>query len=65
MVQALEDNNASQFYILDVYDNCIVLNGINNTGINNPVSNYEALGTYKIDTTLQNVAENTLSMQMK
>jgi predicted phosphodiesterase len=56
---AIEDNNASQFYILDVYDNCIVLNGINNTGVNSPVSNYEALGTYKIDTTLQNVAENT------
>ena len=55
----LEDNNASQFYILDVYANCIVLKGINNTGINNPVANYEALGTYKIDTTLQNIAENT------
>lgn len=54
-----EDNNASQFYLLDVYDKCIVLKGINMTAPNNPVANYEALGTYKIDTTLQNIAENT------
>ena len=54
-----EDNNTSQFYLLDVYDNCIVLKGINMTAPNNPVANYEALGTYKIDTTLQNIAENT------
>lgn len=54
-----EDNNASQFYLLNVYDNCIVLKGINMTAPNNPVANYEALGTYKIDTTLQNIAENT------
>ena len=55
----MEDNNASQFYILDAYDNYIVLNGVNIQGVNTPVPNYEALGTYKIDTTLQYVAENT------
>lgn len=54
-----EDNNASQFYLLDVYDNCIVLKGVNMIEPYNPVANYEALGTYKIDTTLQNIAENT------
>lgn len=55
----MEDNNASQFYILDAYDNYIVLNGVNIQGVSNPVPNYDAFGTYKIDTTLQNVAENT------
>lgn len=40
-----EDNNGSQGYIVDVYDDCIVLNGWDFIG-NKPVP----LGTYKIET---------------
>lgn len=40
-----EDNNGSQGYIVDVYEDCVVLNGMDFIG-NKPVP----LGTYKIDT---------------
>ena len=43
----------SQGYIVDVYDDCIVLNGMD--FINNK---YVPLGVYKIDTTLQNIEAN-------
>lgn len=46
----------SQGYIVDVYDDCIVLNGID--FINNECV---PLGTYKIDTTLQTIEENTFT----
>lgn len=44
----------SQGYIVDVYDDCIVLNGMDL--INNA---YVPLGTYKISTKLQTIAEGT------
>ena len=46
----------SQGYTVDVYDNCIVLNGIDLIN-NKPIP----LGTYKIDTTLQTVEANTFT----
>lgn len=49
-------NADSQGYIVDVYDDCIVLNGMDL--INNE---YIPLGIYKIDTTLQNIEANTFS----
>ena len=49
-----DDNEGSQGYIVDVYNSCIVLNGIDLiTGKPIPV------GTYKIDTALQAVEANT------
>lgn len=48
------DNYASQGYIVDVYDDCIVLNGMDL--INNE---YVPLGIFKIDTTLQTVEAGT------
>jgi hypothetical protein len=51
-----DDNDASQGYIVEVYDSCIILNGTDLiTGTPIP------LGTYKIDTTLREIAENTFS----
>ena len=51
-----EDNSGSQGYIVDVYDDCIVLNGIDL--INNiPVP----LGVYKIDTAIQIIEPNTFT----
>ena len=46
----------SQGYVVDVYDDCIVLNGMDFIN-NNPVP----LGVYKIDTTLQTIAANTFT----
>jgi predicted phosphodiesterase len=46
----------SQGYIVDVYDDCIVLNGMDFI-TNTPVP----LGTFKIDTTLQTVEANTFT----
>lgn len=51
-----EADIASQAYIVDVYEDCIVLNGWN-LASNKPVP----LGTYKIDTTLQTVEANTFT----
>lgn len=48
------DNSGSQGYIVDVYDDCIVLNGMDL--INN---DYVPLGVYRIDTTLQTIEANT------
>ena len=47
-------DGSSQGYIVDVYDDCIVLNGIDFIN-NKPVP----LGTFKIDTTLQTIEANT------
>lgn len=55
-IKVADDNSASQGYIVDVYDNCIVLNGMDL--INNE---YVPLGIYKIDTTLQTVEANTFT----
>ena len=44
-VKAVDDRNASQGYIVDVYKDCIVLNGMDFVN-NEPIP----LGTYKIDT---------------
>ena len=50
------DYKSSQGYIVDVYDDCIVYNGIEfNSG------KYEAFGTFKIDTTLQTIEANTFT----
>ncbi len=51
-IKAVDDNSASEGYIVDVYDDCIVLNGMDLID-NIPI----ALGTYKIDTTLQAINE--------
>lgn len=51
-----EDNSGSQGYIVDVYNDCIVLNGIDLIK-NVPVP----LGVYKIDTTLQTVEAGTFT----
>jgi hypothetical protein len=50
------DDTLSYGYLMDVYDNCIVLNGMDLVN-NIPVP----LGTYKIDTTLQTVEANTFT----
>lgn len=47
-------DSEAQGYIVDVYNNCIVLNGMDL--INNK---YIPLGVYKIDTTLQTIEANT------
>ncbi len=49
-------NDESQGYLVDVYDDCIVLNGMDFIN-NKPVP----LGTFKIDTTLQTIEENTFT----
>lgn len=46
----------SQGYIVDVYEDCIVLNGMDFID-NKPVP----LGTYRIDTTLQTISANTFT----
>ena len=50
------DDTLSYGYLMDVYDDCIVLNGmdfINNKAV--------PLGTFKIDTTLQTIEANTFT----
>ena len=49
-----DDNDASQGYIVDVYDNFIILNGLDLIN-SKPIP----LGTYKINTVLQNVEAGT------
>jgi predicted phosphodiesterase len=49
-----DDNDGSQGYIVDVYDNFVILNGINLI-THEPVP----LGTYKIDTTIKQIDANT------
>lgn len=49
-------NDESQGYIVDVYDDCIVLNGMD--FINN---RYVAIGVFKIDTTLQTIDAGTFT----
>jgi hypothetical protein len=53
---AVEDRAGSEGYIVDVYDDCIVLNGMD--FINNE---FVPLGIYKIDTALQNIEANTFT----
>jgi hypothetical protein len=48
--------NESQGYIVDVYEDCVVLNGIDFIN-NKPIP----IGTYKIDTTLQTIKANTFT----
>jgi hypothetical protein len=48
------DDSKGYGYLMDAYDDCIVLNGMDLIN-NNPVP----LGTYKIDTTLQFIEANT------
>ena len=50
------DDSKSYGYLVDVYDDCIVLNGIDFI-TNKPVP----LGTYKIDTTLQTIEANSFT----
>ena len=52
----VNDNGGSQGCVVDVYDDCIVLNGWD--FIN---SQYVPLGIYKIDTTLQTIEANTFT----
>ena len=49
-------DDEGQGYIVDVYEDCIVLNGLDLIN-NKPVP----LGTYKIDTTLQTIEANTFT----
>jgi predicted phosphodiesterase len=49
-------DSESQGYIVDAYDGCIVLNGINLID-----NEYIPLGTFKIDTTLQTIEANTFT----
>lgn len=49
-----DDSSASEGYIVDVYDDCIVLNGMDFID-NKPIP----LGQYKIDTTLQTIEAST------
>lgn len=51
-----KDSVYSQGFIVDVYDDCIVLNGMDFIN-SKPIP----LGTYKIDTTLQPIAANTFT----
>ena len=53
---AVNRNDESQGYLVDVYDDCIVLNGIELIN-EKPVP----IGTYKIDTTLQTIEANTFT----
>jgi hypothetical protein len=55
-LESVNDNVASQGYVVDVYDDCIVLNGMDL--INNE---YIPLGVYKIDTTLEEIAAGTFT----
>lgn len=50
------DYRSSQGYIVDVYEDCIVFNGIEFNG-----EKVEPLGTLKIDTTLQTIEANTFT----
>jgi hypothetical protein len=50
----------SEGYIVDVYDNCIVLNGRDFID-NDADGNLLPIATYKIDTTLQTVEANTFT----
>ena len=50
------DDSKSYGYLVDAYDDCIVLNGIDFI-TNKPVP----LGTFKIDTTLQTIEANTFT----
>jgi predicted phosphodiesterase len=53
----------SEGYIVDVYDNCIVLNG--RDFIDNDADGHILpIATYKIDTTLQNIEANTFTDSM-
>jgi len=54
--ELINRNNESQGYIVDVYDDCIVLNGMDLID-NIPI----ALGTYKIDTPLQTIPAGTFT----
>lgn len=50
------DDSLSYGYLMDVYDNCVVLNGIDF------IKNERVpLGTFKIDTTLQSIEANTFT----
>ena len=54
--QTVNDYDASEGYLVDVYENCIVLNGmdlINNTHV--------PIAQYRIDTTLQGIEANTFT----
>lgn len=51
-----EDNDGSEGYIVEVYDNCIVLNGLDFAS-EKPVP----LGVYKLDTALQAVEADTFT----
>ena len=55
-MQSKDDHAASQGYIVDVYDDCIVLNGMDL--INGA---YIPLGVYNIDTRLQTIAAGTFT----
>lgn len=55
-MESKDDPTASQGYIVDVYDDCIVLNGMDLIN-NKPIS----LGTYKIDTPLVTIEANTFT----
>lgn len=64
--EATESNTESQGYLIDVYDDCIVLNGIGLTDVtaaNIASKQYNVcpLGTYKIDTPLQAIEANTFT----
>jgi hypothetical protein len=48
----------SEGYIVDVYDDCIILNGRDFID-NDKDGNWIGIATYKIDTTLQTIAANT------
>lgn len=48
------DSSSSQGYLVDVYEDCIVFNGIEFNS-----EKVEPLGTYKIDTALQTITANT------
>jgi hypothetical protein len=50
------DDTLSYGYVMDVYSDCIVLNGMD--FINNECV---PLGTFKIDTTLQTIEANTFT----
>jgi hypothetical protein len=63
---ATESITESQCYIVDVYNDFIILNGIGLTGITSAdvaSKQYQhcPLGTYKIDTILQTIEPNTFT----
>lgn len=51
---SINDDKGSEGYIVDVYDDCIVLNGMDFIS-----EQYVPLGVFKINTTLQNIEANT------